>query len=627
MTTSSNANESKDYYEKGSTQETEVTAVTLKKLAQRRNLTGSSERLVIVLVGLPGRGKSFIARKLQSFLTWRGNECKIFNVGKYRRQVQKEEEAKEESTSHDSTAAAASGDAKAIRKSVGACDANFFDSKNPKAKELREKSAAFAMKDMLAWLDYEPPLVEGGRMAEGDRRDSVVTIEQIGSKASFVSSRIAIFDATNSTVERRKWVLEEATSPEKRAGKKTGCVFVESICDDQELLDENFRFKVRNSPDFQGMTEAEAIDDLRTRCQKYEEAYETVDDDTQSYIKIFNLSSKLLVNHIYGRMAKVIVPCLMSWNIGSRPIYLIRAGETMSSSQEHDPRKPRRVSRGDKLGPRGRHFRNALENFMRKEGINFAQKSHDAMKIAFAPQSRNTGTSISGIAADNDKAWLIENDSDKDTMQDLPFNIHIMSSTMPRAVETASWESMPFRIHELPNLNPLDKGDYSGMELEEIQDIDPEWYATLEKDPFLTRFPGGECYADLIQRLETCIIDMEQQVNMACVVSHISVLQVLMAYFRRTPVKECTSIEVPMHTVIKYTPVTGGGWTESMHKVFSDHDLDVTDHNVSLDKTAFIHGPIWGDHNSSPRNSIKMSESFDNAGCTIDENCPFPLTD
>jgi hypothetical protein len=34
MTTSSKAPESKDYYEKGSTQETEMTAVTLKKLAQ-----------------------------------------------------------------------------------------------------------------------------------------------------------------------------------------------------------------------------------------------------------------------------------------------------------------------------------------------------------------------------------------------------------------------------------------------------------------------------------------------------------------------------------------------------------------------------------------------------------------
>ena len=53
------------------------------------------------------------------------------------------------------------------------------------------------------------------------------------------------------------------------------------------------------------MTEEEAITDLRQRVQKYEEQYETVDDDELSYIKVFNLSSKLLVNHIYGRMVSL----------------------------------------------------------------------------------------------------------------------------------------------------------------------------------------------------------------------------------------------------------------------------------------------------------------------------------
>ena len=226
-------------------------------------------------------------------MTWRGNDCKVFNVGKYRRDVQKMEEAEEASKRQDTTTN--------LRQAVGACDANFFDSKNPKAQELRQKSADLAMKDMLQWLDNESKLEDA----------EIENIHmRIGSRARIPSSRVAIFDATNSTIERRKWVLEEATSPIKRRGKKTGCVFVESICDDEELLEENFRFKVRNSPDFQGMSEEEAITDLKERVQKYEEAYEPIDDDTQSYIKIFNLSSKLLVNHVYGRMAKVIVPCL-----------------------------------------------------------------------------------------------------------------------------------------------------------------------------------------------------------------------------------------------------------------------------------------------------------------------------
>jgi broad specificity phosphatase PhoE len=81
---------------------------------------------------------------------------------------------------------------------------------------------------------------------------------------------------------------------------------------------------------------------------------------------------------------------------------------------------------------------------------------------------------------------------------------------------------------------------------------------------------------------------MEQQVNMVAVVSHISVLQALIAYFRRSPVHRCSSIQVPMHTVIKFTPVTGGGWVESQHLLLAfenNASHGANPHDV----------PIWGD--------------------------------
>ena len=52
--------------------------------------------------------------------------------------------------------------------------------------------------------------------------------------------RVAIFDAKNSTIARRKMIVEEVTNPAKLAGKPKEIVFVESICDDKELLKENF---------------------------------------------------------------------------------------------------------------------------------------------------------------------------------------------------------------------------------------------------------------------------------------------------------------------------------------------------------------------------------------------------
>ena len=44
-----------------------------------------STRLAIVMVGLPARGKTFIARKIARYLSWLGHKTQVFNVGAYRR--------------------------------------------------------------------------------------------------------------------------------------------------------------------------------------------------------------------------------------------------------------------------------------------------------------------------------------------------------------------------------------------------------------------------------------------------------------------------------------------------------------------------------------------------------------
>ncbi|EDO26235.1 predicted protein [Nematostella vectensis] len=43
--------------------------------------------VVIVMVGLPARGKSFISRKLARYLNWIGVSTKVFSLGDYRRRM------------------------------------------------------------------------------------------------------------------------------------------------------------------------------------------------------------------------------------------------------------------------------------------------------------------------------------------------------------------------------------------------------------------------------------------------------------------------------------------------------------------------------------------------------------
>jgi adenylylsulfate kinase-like enzyme len=46
-----------------------------------------TSKILLVLVGLPARGKSYVANKIKCFLRWRGVSCESFNVGAARRQV------------------------------------------------------------------------------------------------------------------------------------------------------------------------------------------------------------------------------------------------------------------------------------------------------------------------------------------------------------------------------------------------------------------------------------------------------------------------------------------------------------------------------------------------------------
>ena len=59
------------------------------QMIERRDLMAiESGKLVLVMVGLPGRGKSYISRRLELFMSWLGDTVKVFNVGKYRRNVE-----------------------------------------------------------------------------------------------------------------------------------------------------------------------------------------------------------------------------------------------------------------------------------------------------------------------------------------------------------------------------------------------------------------------------------------------------------------------------------------------------------------------------------------------------------
>ncbi|KAL4587770.1 hypothetical protein LXL04_000644 [Taraxacum kok-saghyz] len=385
--------------------------------------------LAIVLVGLPARGKTFTAAKLTRYLRWLGHDTKHFNVGKYRR-----------------------------LKHGANQSADFFRGDNPEGMEARNEVAALAMDDMTAWMQ------EGGQ--------------------------VGIFDATNSTSERRNMLM-------KMAEGKCKIIFLETICTDPQIIERNIRLKIQQSPDYAEEPDFEAgYQDFKRRLDYYETMYEPVNEG--SYIKMIDMASgqggQIQVNNLGGYLPGKIVFFLVNTHLTPRPILLTRHGESRDNVRG-------RIGGDTALSGKGDVYAKKLSNFVEKR-----LKSERAASI-----------------------W---------------------TSTLQRTILTAN-QIVGFPKVQWRALDEINAGVCDGMTYEEIKKNMPDEYESRKKDKLRYRYPRGESYLDVIQRLEPVIIELERQRAPVVVVSHQAVLRALYAYFADRPLKEIPHIEMPLHTIIE----------------------------------------------------------------------------
>lgn len=247
-------------------------------LSQNRhidNKNGLDPKLIIFMVGLPARGKSYICQKLRRYLAWIGYKTRIFNVGNKRRVAALHyEQTNVPGTKHD---------------------ANFFDPANAQHSSERDLLAQETLQELISWLK------RGGN--------------------------VGIHDATNSTKKRRQMLLNMC---KKEPNIIT--MFVESICTDQKVIEHNVSMKLR-SPDYINMDPVKAISDFKARMSNYEKAYETVSEDIEgediSYIKSVNVGRKVTGYNIHGYLCSQCVFYLMNIHIKERTIWLTRHGESV----------------------------------------------------------------------------------------------------------------------------------------------------------------------------------------------------------------------------------------------------------------------------------------------------------
>jgi len=114
-----------------------------------------------------------------------------------------------------------------------------------------------------------------------------------------------------------------------------------------------------------------------------------------------------------------------------------------------------------------------------------------------------------------------------------------------------------------------------------LQTRHPDFAEQWRRDPVHCRFPGGESYQDIVNRLEGLLIEVEMCTRPVLIVSHITVLQLLLAYFYGLPMESAVDLRFPKGTVLEVRPTSGGGF------LCETHHLCDTDAKCTADKANF----------------------------------------
>ncbi|XP_015283299.1 PREDICTED: 6-phosphofructo-2-kinase/fructose-2,6-bisphosphatase 2 [Gekko japonicus] len=407
--------------------------VSEKKCSWASYMTNSPT--LIVMIGLPARGKTYVSKKLTRYLNWIGVPTKVFNLGVYRR------EAVKSYKSYD-----------------------FFRHDNEEAMRIRKQCALVALEDVKAYLTED-------------------------------CGQIAVFDATNTTRERRDLILTFAKENSFKV------FFVESVCDDPEVIAANILEVKVSSPDYPERNRENVMDDFLKRIECYKVTYQPLDpvnyDKDLSFIKVINVGQRFLVNRVQDYIQSKIVYYLMNIHVQPRTIYLCRHGESECNLVG-------KIGGDSGLSTRGKQFAQALKKFIKEQEI---------------------------------------------------VDLKVWTSQLKRTIQTAETLGVPYEQWKI--LNEIDAGVCEEMTYKDIQRTYPEEFALRDQEKYLYRYPGGESYQDLVQRLEPVIMELERQGNVL-VVSHQAVMRCLLAYFLDKSADELPYMKCPLHTIFALTPVAYG---------------------------------------------------------------------
>lgn len=306
--------------------------------------------------------------------------------------------------------------------------------------------------------------------------------------------RVAIYDATNTTRPQRDEIRARAAAEDR------DLLFVELINNERDVIEANLREAKLGSPDYAGVGERQALADFRARIAHYASVYEPLGEDEGAFVRHVDRGRQVVIHEVYGYVQGRIVFFLTNLQVTKRPVWITRHGESEWNVLG-------RIGGDSPLSPRGREY---------------AQNLAAHVRAHF------------GAASDLD----------------------VWTSTLRRTKQTAA--PIGIDVGEWRALDEINAGECDGMTYAEIEASLPLEFAARRRDKLAYRYPRGESYQDVIQRLDRVIIELERYRTPVLVIAHRAVLRALYAYFQQLPRAEVPHVEMPLHTVIKLTPTAYG---------------------------------------------------------------------
>ena len=302
--------------------------------------------------------------------------------------------------------------------------------------------------------------------------------------------RVAIYDATNTTREQRDSIRARAAAEDR------DLLFVELVNNEPEVIETNLREAKLASPDYAKSSETQALSDFRARIAHYASVYEPLGADEGCFVRHVDRGREVVIHEVYGYVQGRIVFFLTNLQVTKRQVWITRHGESEWNVLG-------RIGGDSPLSPGGREYATNLAAHVREHF---------------------------GAAGDLD----------------------VWTSTLRRTQQTAA--AIGIEIGEWRALDEINAGECDGMTYPEIELSLPSEFSARRRDKLVYRYPRGESYQDVIQRLDRVIIELERYRTPVLVIAHRAVLRALYAYFQQLPRGDVPHIDMPLHTVIKLTP-------------------------------------------------------------------------